>query len=309
VILAALLLAGLGDPAPPLQVDAWLKGPRIERFVPGHVYAIESWAPWCVPCLAVLPHASELQARYADRNVHFIGLTGPDNAGNQRANVQKYLERNPDKTRFSIAWDADSDGKPALDMLRGRTTRAFYAALDLEGFPATIVVDQSGRLAWTGHPTSVGPVLDAILEGRFDVAAAERERLARRDAAQRVDAVQAQCREGRFAEACTLARELVTGALRDDPDYLRLLVTTLLAKNERPGNCEKDVGLEAATRAARLTERADPVVLAELARAQRANGDREAALGTLERAIALAPPPLDATLKKRFDEYSDAVVR
>ena len=34
----------IGDPAPPLKVEKWLKGGPLERFEKGKVYVLEFWA-------------------------------------------------------------------------------------------------------------------------------------------------------------------------------------------------------------------------------------------------------------------------
>src|SRR5688500_17551275 len=57
----------VGDPAPKLDVLAWLKGEPVENFKPGHVYVIDFWATWCVPCIQAMPHLSDLQKKYAGK--------------------------------------------------------------------------------------------------------------------------------------------------------------------------------------------------------------------------------------------------
>lgn len=63
----------VGDPAPPLRVEAFLKGEPIAAFEPGKVYVIEFWATWCAPCIEQMPHLSALQTLYADRGVTIVG--------------------------------------------------------------------------------------------------------------------------------------------------------------------------------------------------------------------------------------------
>src|SRR5438270_205078 len=63
----------VGDPAPPLQVGKWLKAGPINQLDKGKIYVIECWATWCGPCIAAMPHVTQLQAKYKDKNVVVIG--------------------------------------------------------------------------------------------------------------------------------------------------------------------------------------------------------------------------------------------
>ncbi|MEM1422742.1 MAG: TlpA disulfide reductase family protein, partial [Planctomycetota bacterium] len=63
----------VGDPAPALTVGQWLKGEPVDAFENGHVYVVEFWATWCGPCIAGMPHLSEVQKEYGDR-VTVIGV-------------------------------------------------------------------------------------------------------------------------------------------------------------------------------------------------------------------------------------------
>ncbi len=36
----------IGDPAPPIKVQTWLRGEPITQFEKGKVYVVEFWASW-----------------------------------------------------------------------------------------------------------------------------------------------------------------------------------------------------------------------------------------------------------------------
>ena len=63
-----------GSPAPALTVDSFVRGPESKTLELGKVHVIEFWATWCGPCVASMPHLTELQKQNPD--VQFIGVAG-----------------------------------------------------------------------------------------------------------------------------------------------------------------------------------------------------------------------------------------
>ncbi len=57
--------ANIGDKAPAMSVEEWLKGEPVNTFESGKVYLVEFWGTWCSPCIANIPHLSEIQKKYS----------------------------------------------------------------------------------------------------------------------------------------------------------------------------------------------------------------------------------------------------
>ncbi|HVU64861.1 MAG TPA: TlpA disulfide reductase family protein [Phycisphaerales bacterium] len=66
----------VGDPAPSLSIEKWIKGEPVTSFEKGKVYVVEFWATWCGPCKASMPHITDLQKQYKGK-VTFIGVGSP----------------------------------------------------------------------------------------------------------------------------------------------------------------------------------------------------------------------------------------
>ncbi len=94
VLVTSAAGAGLeiGDQAPALKISEWVKGQRVdlEQVRGSKVVVLEFWATWCAPCIANVPHLTELQAKHA-KDVVVIALTSEDPA-NSLDTVRKFVE-------------------------------------------------------------------------------------------------------------------------------------------------------------------------------------------------------------------------
>ena len=149
----------IGDPAPGLQVQEFVKGEPVKQFEKGKVYVVEFWATWCAPCRESIPHLTKLQQE--NRNVTFIGVSVDE----ETSEVKPFVEKMGDKMDYCVAIDSRQAGK-------GRMAQAWLEASGQEGIPASFVVDRDGKVAWIGHPGDLEQPLVQIVAGKWDLNAA-----------------------------------------------------------------------------------------------------------------------------------------
>lgn len=153
---------GVGDPAPPLLVDHWVKGEPIRAFAPGRIYVVDFWATWCASCIAGFPELAELQRDFAERGVAVIAATNADSRGCTLDEVRRMARHAEANMDFAVAFSDDA-----------RMYRQWVLAAGHRGIPTTFVVAGNGRLASVGY-THAGTmstdreVIERLLAGTFD---------------------------------------------------------------------------------------------------------------------------------------------
>lgn len=146
----------VGMPAPPLKVDRWLQGDPVPAFEPGKVYVVEFWATWCGPCIAAMPHLSELATKLRPQGLQVIALSTVDEQGNTPEAVAQFVAERGQNFNFTFALS-----------LTEATKAAYMDAADVHGLPASFVVDQTGKIAFIGHPSDLDNVLPKVLAGTW----------------------------------------------------------------------------------------------------------------------------------------------
>jgi len=175
-LVAGLALAGLStgqtasqaklnilSPAPPIKVARWAKGTPIKTFTKGKVYVIEFWATWCHPCREGMPHLSQLAEKYRGK-AQFIGVSIFE------AHTKDYID--------SVAAFVKGQGKVmdydvAIDGVGNEMANTWVRAAGSSLIPTAFIVDQSGKIAWIGHPElGLDEAVGQVIAGTFDPVAA-----------------------------------------------------------------------------------------------------------------------------------------
>lgn len=150
----AALAADLGDPAAELKIAKWVKGEPV-KVVSGdrNIYVVEFWATWCPPCRTSIPHLTEIQKRFRDKNVVVVGIS------DEKENVV---------TPFVNKLGSKMDYRVAIDDKRG-TSDGYMKAYSIGGIPHAFVV-QDKKVLWQGHPMAgLDKALEEITAGKYDL--------------------------------------------------------------------------------------------------------------------------------------------
>lgn len=158
----------IGDKVPAFPVDGYAKGKTITEFEPGKVYVVEFWATWCGPCIASMPHLSDMADKYKGK-ADFISVNtwdysktsdGKESVDAHKSRVKDWIAKNDSKMRYNIAFDDDKD----------TISTTWMRAAGQNGIPCAFIV-KDGTVNWIGHPMSMDKPLEQVVDGTFDVAA------------------------------------------------------------------------------------------------------------------------------------------
>ena len=327
----------IGDTAPKISVDHWVKGTAIEDFEDGQVYVMEFWATWCGPCIVSMPHLSKLQEEYGD-SVKIIGVSSEKNVDI----VTEFLEKtnksdntlNDNRMRYTVAVDPDRS-----------TSTAFMKAAGQNGIPTAFIINENGKVAWIGHPMNMDEPLAEIVNGTWDLAA-EVNVFKNKQAQQRammefqIHLRRAQLDEdwdgyinaidtftAEYGENSRLAamkfNALLTGKKDKTAAYMwgeEILKSNWDNSNElnamawgivdeTPAEDQNlDFALKVAIRACELTDYKDPMILDTLARCYWEMGDRYKAIAWQEKAVEYTEDSsISDSIRATLDEYQSTL--
>ncbi|WP_428940565.1 redoxin family protein [Fontivita pretiosa] len=316
-----------GDPAPPLAVGKWIKGEPVTQFEKDKIYVIECWATWCGPCVAAIPHVTELQKKYAKDGLIVIGQNVWEE---DTSKVEPFVKKMGDKMDYRVVLDDTTDGGS------GKMAQTWLAAAGQDGIPCSFIVGKTGKIEWIGHPMVMEPVLKQVIAGTFDA-----QKQAKLDAAKQqlgqdltramragnvdqalkvIDAFETQNPEmaGELAgirfqlllekkdyDAAYKAAATAGQAFNDNPQALNEISWMIV---DTPGLEKRDLDLaeKLASRAVELTERDDAAILDTLARVYFEKGRIDKAVELQTEAVSKAPQEQKGQLEATLEKYRKA---
>ena len=326
----------VGDAAPPLSIDKWIKGESFKAFERDRVYVVEFWSTWCPPCIEGMPHTTELQKKYQDKGVTIVGVTKSD-PQNSLAAVERLVKDNGDAVGYAIAYD------------QGRTTfDAWMTAAGQNEIPCAFIVNRSGVIAAILQPDveDLEQPLEQIVSGEWKVAEAAsryQERIeksakrwllekqlgearkrkdwsvalqlcddllaldAEKFAVVAADKFQILLLELKDAErAYAWARTAIDGVVKNDARALNRIAYPIVDPKNDVNIKDLDLAMKAALRANELKKGEGPYVLQTVARIHFVKGDIDKAMETQAKATDLADAENKSVFQRILDEYKKA---
>ena len=218
---AAVKKLGIGDPAPALQYDEWIKGDKIDGIAKGKVHVIEFWATWCGPCIAAMPHLSEIQKKHPE--VVVVSVAASERGKDQAAMIEKvktFVDGKGDTMSYRVVFAGD----------REKMSKPWMQAAGQNGIPCSFIVDKDSKIAWIGHPMTMDQPLEQILAGKYDATAAKKAFEAERAAEEEMRAISGAMRKAMASGDYAEVIEMMKSALAKNPnDALRMQLFQVLA--------------------------------------------------------------------------------
>ncbi|MGE3182715.1 MAG: redoxin domain-containing protein [Phycisphaerae bacterium] len=327
VAMAATLCAEpslkVGDAAPKLTIDKWLKGEPVSSLESGKVYVVEFWATWCGPCIAQMPHMTQMQKDFKDKGVTLISVTSED-PRNSLEKAEAMVKAKSDSMGYTVAWDKERE-----------TYDAYMQAAERNGIPCCFVVDQKGKIAWIGHPMWLEEVLAPLTAGKWDakegptsitnaekelnavfmkarenpsdaLAAFEKFESAHPGVAKTFETMKYQLAmaAGDEKKADAIATKLVDRAIADKNEgVLNEIAWTIVAPDSPFENRNLDLALRAAEKADEFTNHNNAPIIDTLARAHFLKGNVTKAIELQRKAIDLVGDEEKSSYQGSLDEY------
>jgi len=147
LILAAPLVAlDVGDTAPPLNGVSWAKGS--EPSFGKQFTLVEFWATWCGPCIANIPHLTELNEEYGDQ----LAIAGLSNEDMEK--VGPFVAEQGDRMAYNVGSAPAELYKSYMD--------------GIPGIPHAFLVNSDGIVVWHGHPGTFDEIMQRAVAGTLN---------------------------------------------------------------------------------------------------------------------------------------------
>ena len=151
----------VGDKAPPLKPETWVKPFEIAAYETGKVYVIEFWATWCPTCRAAMPAIAKLARDHKELTIIAVASSerkpkkaAPDTRSDS---VRAFVKEHDEAMPYAVLFDG---ARP--------TASAYLVPAGRVYLPTAFVIDATTTITFIGDPrekdfdTALAKALKAI---------------------------------------------------------------------------------------------------------------------------------------------------
>jgi len=295
----------VGNSAPDLQVEQWVKGGGAVPLQEGKVYIIDLWATWCVPCIVGMPHLSELQAKYKNKGLEIIGITSEDKYGNTLENVKKFVLQKDTLMAYNVAWVPKSGN----DSVHGIWLHPWMKESGLGNLPTTFLIDRNGKIVYIGDPVTVDETLASVMSGQYNID------VLKENYAQGIKAEEVLADFNRAIKSTDVDEALKYGkSILNDFSYVKpntylVMGWQVAHKQGEPNPALLEMGYEAAKRGMILTKFTSPAFFDVMAGIYAIRKDFLSAIAYEKLAVSMSEGSMKEKQQLNLNKYLELIVK
>jgi thiol-disulfide isomerase/thioredoxin len=291
--------AFIGQDAPELKIEKWVKYGGFNSLQKGKVYLIDLWATWCVPCIAGMPHLSQLQKEYKSKGLEVIGITSEDKYGNTIENVKNFVVKKDTAMNYNVAWIASS----AKDSEEGIWLHPWMIKSGSNNLPTAFLIDRNGKFVYAGDPSTIDETLLAVINNNYNVDDLKENYLSGINAEKTLSEFNAAIKTQETDSAIIIGKQLLHEFKYVKPNtYLVMGWQVAHIKNDIDSQL-LNIGYEAAIRGIKLTNFNSPAFFDVLAGIYAVKKDYLSAVIAEKAAVSLSEGDMKKNQTKNLENY------